>query len=152
MRNILLVVVVIVFGIFLVAFTNKGQTETTQVKGPEDTPSNVVFQEYKAEFEIITNGTARIFTDPKYHSLSPNVYIEKENPNAVIVKTENIKWSDFFATLPMKLDKNCLTTGTGQTFCTGNGKYLKFFINGIENPTALDETIKNNDSLQITFE
>ncbi|HRN96423.1 MAG TPA: hypothetical protein PLD54_03180, partial [Candidatus Levybacteria bacterium] len=72
------------------------------------------------------------------------------------VKKEGILWNDFFSTLPMGLSATCLTTGTGQTFCSGNttasnsGK-LQFILNGTENAVALDQIIQPGDKLLITF-
>ena len=104
-----------------------------------------------AEFEIVTNGTTRIFTDKKYHELSEDVRIEASDSNTVHVHKKGITWNDFFKTLPMSLDKKCLVTGTKQTFCTGNGKVLRFYINTIESPDILDLEIKNGDKLLVTF-
>jgi hypothetical protein len=107
--------------------------------------------EVTATFKIITNGTTRIFSDPRYHNLSKDVYITLQNPNTIVVKKTDIKWSDFFKTLPMSLDKNCLVTGTKQTFCTNENGKLYFYINNIENPNALDNPIRNNDFLLVEY-
>jgi hypothetical protein len=107
---------------------------------------------FTASFEIYTNGTKRIFTDTKYHNLSTNVYISSPNPGTVYVKGGKVTWTDFFSTLPMKLAKDCLTTGTGQVFCTNETKSLKFFINGSEDPDALDREINSNDNLIVKYE
>jgi hypothetical protein len=37
----------------------------------------------------------------------------------VHVRKAGVIWSDFFKTLPMELTKDCLITGTKQTFCIG---------------------------------
>jgi|SRR3990172_4262048 len=105
-----------------------------------------------ASFEIITLGTGRVFTASMYHNLSSDVYISMENPSQVHVKKEGITWTQFFKTLPMSLDKDCLTTGTGQTFCTNDAQTLKFYINDIENLNALDEVIEEGDHLLVTYD
>lgn len=107
---------------------------------------------YTASFEIYTKGTKRIFSDPKYHNKSSEVFITSDNPNTVQVKGEGITWADFFATLPMKLTKDCLTTGTGQIFCSGEKGRLKFEINGVEDPKVLDQVIQRNDLLVVSFD
>lgn len=107
--------------------------------------------EITATFKIITNGTTRIFSDSRYHNLSKDVYITSQNPDTIIVKKTNIKWSDFFKTLPMSLDKNCLVTGTKQTFCTNESGKLYFYLNGVESPSALDNIIGNNDFLFVEY-
>jgi len=105
----------------------------------------------KAAFAIFTNGTFRIFTASMYHNLSADVYIEPSNPNIVNVKKANITWDDFFKTLPMKLTHDCLTTGTGQTFCTKGNQTLKFYIKGRLDANALDQIINAGDQLLVSF-
>lgn len=114
----------------------------------ETTPQDV---DYKASFAIFTNGTFRIFTAAMYHNQSEEVFIEALSPNIVHVKKEGVTWNDFFATLPFSLDKDCLTTGTGQTFCSGSGGELRFFLNGTEDPDSLDKVIVEADKLLVTF-
>lgn len=104
-----------------------------------------------ASFAIFTHGTFRIFTASMYHNLSEDAYIEAVNPNIIYVKKAAITWNNFFTTLPFKLTSECLTTGTKETFCTGNGGALKFYINGEQNNGALSEEIKEGDKLLVTF-
>lgn len=105
-----------------------------------------------ATFEIYTNGTPRTFSAAMYHNLSDEVYIEAINLNLVHIKKQGITWDDFFKTLPFSLDENCLTTGTGQTFCTNQTKALKFYLNSELNQNALDRVINENDELIIRYE
>ncbi len=111
-----------------------------------------VFQEFTAGFEITTNGTKRIFTSPMYHNLSNDVYITAKDSSVVYIKKPNIAWQDFFDTLPMKLTKECLTTGTKQTFCTDSSGKLQFFINEQEIPRALEKEINPNDYLKVIYQ
>jgi len=105
----------------------------------------------QATFAIFTNGTFRIFTDPRYHNKSQDVYIEENNPNVVQVKKSGVTWGDFFLTLPMKVTANCLTTGTGQEFCSNKTHTLKFYINGVPFSDVLSEEIKPQDKLLISY-
>lgn len=105
----------------------------------------------EAAFAIFTNGTFRIFTASMYHNLSPDVYIESPNPNIVQVKKADITWNDFFKTLPMSLSRDCLTTGTGQTFCTEGTQTLKFYLNGQLDADALDKKISAGDQLLVSY-
>ena len=116
---------------------------------PDLTPISVNFT---ASFEIYTLGTKRIFTDKKYHNLTEDVYITSEEPSIIYVKKSGIKWSEFFATLPMKLEKDCLTTGTGQVFCTSEKNKLKFYVNDMEDPDALDKEIDEDGKLKVIYE
>ena len=97
------------------------QTDSPKKTSAISTPSPALIApknvDYKARFAIFTNGTKRVFTAPMYHNLSEDVYIEASDPSVVHVKKEGKTWMNFFLTLPFKLDKNCLTTVTNETFC-----------------------------------
>lgn len=107
--------------------------------------------DFTASFEIYTNGTKRVFTAAMYHNQSSDVYIQNSNPSTVYVKKDGVTWKNFFDTLPFSLTKECLVTGTKQTFCNTETKRLRFFLNDTEVPEALDLKIQPGDFLRITF-
>ncbi|MBI2195916.1 MAG: hypothetical protein HYU48_02625 [Candidatus Levybacteria bacterium] len=104
-----------------------------------------------ATFTIITDKITRSFANPKYHNQSANVFITAEEPSLVRVMKTGIKWSHFFATLPMKLTKACLITGDGETLCKGKQGTLKFYLNDAEDKDLLDREIKQGDRALIKF-
>lgn len=107
--------------------------------------------DYKAAFAIYTNGIFRVFTAAMYHNLSEDVYIQAENPNIVHVKKSGVTWDYFFKTLPFSVTRDCLITGTKETFCTNQTKTLKFYLNGARNDNLLNIEIKPNDKGLITY-
>lgn len=107
--------------------------------------------DYRASFAIFTNGTFRDFSSSKYHNQSKDVFTQSDNPNIIYVKKKGITWNDFFKTLPMGLSKDCLTTGTGQKFCTNEDGSLKFYLNGKRDDNVLSKEIKNGDQALITY-
>ncbi len=148
---LLLITVVILAGTYL--FLTQGSKPTTKPNSLE-TPAitNISSKvDYSAGFAIFTNGTFRIFTAAMYHNLSKDVYIQADNPNIVYVKKKGITWDDFFKTLPFELTKDCLTTGTKQTFCTNDSGKLKFYLNGKIDKNALDAEINNGDQLMVSY-
>lgn len=154
MKKIWLIVLpalVVLATILYLSQTANPKPQQTTPQFPTPTPSSVPV-EFTANFEIYTLGTKRVFTSPMYHNLSKEVYISSENPNQVHVYGTGITWGDFFSTLPMKLTKDCLTTGTKQVFCANNSYKLKFSINGSEDPDALDKEILRNDILKVTYD
>lgn len=150
MKRLLLIVLIVISVIAGVLFVSKKQPETTTPVQPTPTPTSK-YTNITATFEIYTLGTKRIFSDAKYHNKSDDVYIISESPNLIHIKKSGATWADFFATLPMKLTNECLTTGTGQVFCSGNKGNLIFEINGMEDENALDSIIKSGDNLKVTF-
>lgn len=142
----------LISGYLLLNKNNSTQTKTTKLQTDEGKAKKEVSIK-TAKFKIVTNGTTRIFTESKYHNQNENVFIEKNDPNTIIINGENIMWSDFFNSLPspMKLTKECLTTGTGQKFCNSNNKKLFFYLNNNEDLEVLDKTIKDNDNLLIEY-
>lgn len=150
-----LVSAIIILGVGFMVFLNKPQTEpTSQVEQVASTPrpfptSQAV--DIKASFTIITGNITRSFVNPKYHNQSPDVYIEASDPMMVRVKKAGTTWDDFFKTLPMKLTKDCLTTGDGETYCDQKDGSLKFYLNDVETPDLLEKQIKEGDKILIRF-
>lgn len=105
----------------------------------------------QASFAIFTNGTFRAFTASMYHNLSEDVFIQAKSPNIIYIKKHGITWDDFFKTLPFSLTKDCLTTGTKETFCTNQNGTLKFYLNGVRSDDFLDRQINYDDKALITY-
>lgn len=145
---VLSALVVLLAGIFLYSQTQVKPAFHKATPTPTPTPKQI---DIRAKFTIITNGITRSFKAEKYHNQSPDVFITGENPTTIHVKKEGITWDDFFRTLPMKLTKECLTTGDGETFCDGQDGNLRFYLNGLEDQDLLEKEIKENDSALIKF-
>lgn len=128
---------------------NPFQSSNTQTV----TPGAEVTQEVdrQAAFAIFANGVFRVFTDPMYHNLSPDVYIESGSSNIIRVKKSGVTWNDFFRTLPLTLSQTCLITGTKEVFCTDHTKSLKFYLNGEYVSDALNREIQDADQLLVSF-
>lgn len=106
---------------------------------------------FSAHFQIVTNGTKRTFTQAMYHHQDEDAFIDAANPEQVEVTRYGITWNDFFKTLPFSLDEECLVTGTGQKFCNSGAGRLRFYVNEIETPNALDQIIEPGDDLKVTY-
>src|SRR3989338_991461 len=144
-------ILILVAGAIFALSSSKPKAEPLESPTPTPQAAEEVEVDTKASFAIFTNGTLRIFTDSRYHNLSPDVYIESPNPNIVHVKKAGITCDDFFKTLPMKLEDDCLTTGTGQTFCTNETRALKFYINGQLDAATLNRVINSGDKLLVSY-
>ncbi len=146
------VILVFIFILWIVKLFSTSITPSpiaiTQTLTPAPTLEKV---DVKASFTIITGNITRSFKAEKYHNLSPDVYIQNPDPTIVYVIKPGVKWDDFFKTLPMKLTRDCLTTGDGETYCNGKDGSLKFYLNDVENPDLLDKEIKDGDKALIKF-
>lgn len=120
---------------------------------PTQATPEAAFAPYTASFQIIINGETRTFTDPRYHNKSSDVYISPEGSRQVqiTVTKPNITWGDLFETLPMSVDTNCIVTGTKQTFCNNQSQQLRFYINNVESPNALDTVIESSSQLKVAY-
>jgi len=143
--------IVISLVIFAFVFFNKSQTQKTSVSSPSPTPQMREVN-IKASFTIVTGTITRSFNAEKYHNQSPDVYVENPDPTIVHVTKNGITWDDFFKTLPMKLTKDCLITGDGETLCNGKNDALKFYLNDIQTSDLLDKEIRDGDKALIQYQ
>lgn len=141
-------ILVVIIALVLVNRSSRPSSSSELSASPT---SAVEEADFTATFRIVTQGLTRTFTASMYHNLSSDVYIEAKDPSVVNVKKRGTTWNDFFSTLPFKLSRDCLTTGTGETFCSGDGGTLKFYRNDVEDPNLLDREIAPGDRVLIDF-
>ncbi|MBI2594150.1 hypothetical protein HYW39_00465 [Candidatus Curtissbacteria bacterium] len=150
----LVVILLFIAGVVLLGGVLQNQKPSQSETGISSSPTSIPQAEevdLKASFQIITKGIVRSFKNPKYHLRSADVYLLADDSTIVHVKRIGITWDDFFKTLPMKLTKDCLTTGDGETFCSGSAGTLRFYLNDLENQNLLDVEIKEGDKALIKF-
>ena len=148
--HILIIIVFIAIGTISLRQYNNSQKQPASISVPTSKKS-LDQTDFTASFEIYTNGTRRIFTAAMYHNQSPSVFIQDPDPSIIYVKEAGTSWSDFFKTLPFSLNKDCLVTGTKETYCNTQTKKLRFFLNDLEMPDALNLEIQPGDSLRVTY-
>lgn len=153
MKKFIIVAGIIIVLISAAIFLSRPQVNNTPVLQTA-TPSPSVMEEkitITASFKIMTGDITRSFANPKYHNQSEDVFLSTNDSTIVHVTKSGITWADFFNTLPMKLTKDCLTTGDGEKLCDGQGGSLNFYLNGNEDIDLLDKEIKDNDQALITY-
>ncbi len=152
MRTLIFIVLGVVIGTLF--FSTMSENKILTKPSPSPSPIGKVEKANlvsKASFLIFTDGTKRDFGFERYYNQSEEVYITEAAPHIVISKKASITWGDFFKTLPMELTSECLTTGTGQTFCNTDSKKLVFYVNGNITTNLLQLPIKNNDRVLIHY-
>lgn len=161
MNKIVLIFLIIAGSLAGLYFFNKAASKSSlpDAKSISPSPTSIEFLiptnaqkiDYQAGFAIFTNGLFRVFTAAMYYHRSEGAFIEAKNPNIVNVKKAGITWGDFFNTLPFKLTRDCLTTGTKETFCSNEKGQLSFYLNGVKRDNLLDLKIKEADRALITY-
>lgn len=159
MGILLMLALVLIGSSVLIVRTRSEQTTTppksslspTSTPEPETVDPDLIGVDISATFTIITDDITRSFKAAKYHNQSQDVFITAADPTIVHVKKGRITWADFFATLPMKLTKECLITGDGETFCDGKQGTLRFYLNNVEEKNLLDKEIHDGDVILINF-
>lgn len=151
---ILIGIAVLAFGFFYYLnqksdLVSPPEIVSTQTTEPAASTSS---ENFEAKFEIYTLGTKRQFGNAMYLGQSEDAYLTSDDPSVVHVEKSGITWQEFFDTLPFQIDKECLHTGTSQTFCTDKDGTLKFFLNGDETSNALSAPIMPGDSLVVRYE
>src|SRR3990167_3093923 len=97
MKSALIIAGILILGAGAIFAFSSAKPKAEPLESPTPTPkvAEKVEVDTRASFTIFTNGTLRIFTDPRYHDLSSDVYIESPNSNIVNVKKARITWDDF---------------------------------------------------------
>ena len=143
-------------------YSEEGYTADMLFNLPDDTITNapvsqdttkIINYPLSAEFTVTINGIARKFNSAMYSKQDFAVYIDETDSSKIIVTEAGVTWQDFFDTMPapFKLTNDCITTGTSETYCTGQNGELKFMLNGVETPEALDLVINAGDILNVIY-
>lgn len=155
---VLIIVAVALLGASILVIFNQSPSSVKLLDDEEvtvtTTPQPTVTEEpvnYYAGFAIFTNGIKRNFSAAMYHNLSKDVFINASNPDIVSVKKRGVTWDDFFKTLPFGLTHYCLTTGSGELFCTSERGTLKFYLDGIKAEDLLSREIQDGNRVLISY-
>lgn len=115
-----------------------------------------------ADFKVYINNVAYDFSQEKYQTIeAPNeehdfeqegyVHLHDSNGEIIHVHKEAITVGDFFDSLAMSFDKNCLALDTGEKYCNEEAKSLKFYINGQLNDQFENYEIQDLDRILLTY-
>jgi hypothetical protein len=87
-----------------------------------------------AAFLVMLDGNTLDFSQQKYQVKSP--YIHVENGVGVLLHkhASQVPVGEFFRSVGMQVTDNCLLSDDGKSYCSMDGKKLRFFVNGTELP------------------
>jgi hypothetical protein len=117
-----------------------------------------------SDFKLYINGQAYNFSQAKYMTETDNsggvencatgsvfAHMHDLDGNLVHKHATGATWGYFFSTLNITLSPDCIAMDMGEKYCSGNGKTLRFFVNGKEVHGLADYEIHNLDKVIITF-
>lgn len=122
------------------------QTETTI---PTDIEEESVH--LHADLRMVLDGRTLDFNQERYFERDEGVHFHAGSVPVVHVEEEGIAWGDFLATHGMTLEDACLSLETGERYCAGEGKELRFFINNVRIDTFADLPIADLQRVLIFF-
>lgn len=104
-----------------------------------------------ADFKVYIEGRALDFSLPKYQVRSEFIHVEDGNGDVIHSHAAGATLGDFFKTLNMKFEKGCFTMDTGERFCDGDGKRLRFYVNGQPSEEYGSHVVRNLEKYLITY-
>ena len=104
-----------------------------------------------ADLRVVLNGTAVNFAQDNYREQNENVHMHEGSEPVVHVHAPGIVWSDFFSSLKMNLTDECLTLDTGESYCTGDGNELRFYVNGVATDSIVEAKIADLQRVMVYF-
>lgn len=96
---------------------------------PEETDTHEVH--IHADLRVILEGQAIDFNQEKYFERSEAVHFHEGSAPTVHVHEEGVTWEAFFRSLDMGVNRACFTAEDGTQSCSGNGKELRAYVNGV---------------------
>jgi hypothetical protein len=87
----------------------------------------------RAGFLIDLRGKEQWITDPDFQFKNERVYLTPKAKNVVFFRAGDVTWGEFFETVGVKVEGNCVTVQGEQT-CTAEGERLEVVINSEAKP------------------
>jgi hypothetical protein len=103
-----------------------------------------------ADFKVYLDGKAVDFSKQQYMVREKYVHVEDMNGNVVHFHATGVTIGEFFRTLGMRFTSECFVMNK-QKYCTGEGKTLKFYVNGEPNDLYGDYLASDLDKLLISY-
>ncbi len=105
-----------------------------------------------ANWSVVLNGEEIWLENPKYQLRSEFVHLE-DGESTIHKHATGITMGYFLNTLGWKFSRDCLQFDDGRKFCNdaANGKFLKFFVNGVQNEKFGRYDFQDNDTIKIIY-
>lgn len=100
-----------------------------------------------AVFLVMIDGTPIDFSQAKYQVKSPYIHVENGVGTTLHKHATQVPVGEFFRSVGMQVTSDCFVSDDGSSYCTGDGKRLRFLVPGAEgNPAAINGYIFDDNS------
>ncbi len=104
------------------------------------------------DFKVYLNGKNSIdFSQRKYQVRVPYVHVEDNDGDIIHVHATGVRLGMFFDSLGMQLTKECFKADDGTSYCNGNGKTLKFYVNNVSNTEFGNYLLHDLDKILVSY-
>lgn len=116
-----------------------------------------------ADFKLYINGQEWNFSREKYMSEGAGgdeenctfgetlAHLHNMDGEVVHKHATGVTWGYFFSTLNISFEPGCLLMDDGSGYCSGDGRRLRYFVNGLEVSGIRDYEIRDLDRVLITY-
>ncbi len=103
----------------------------------------------KAILKVMINGKEK---ELPINTTQKSSFVSFGEKGTVATHAKNVHLSYVFEMLGMLFTKDCLVTETKESFCTGDGKELKLFVNGIQNYFFDGHVVEKGEEILVKYE
>ncbi len=102
----------------------------------------------KAKLKVMINGKEK---ELPINTAQKSSFVSFSEKGTVATYAKNTHLGYVFEMLGMQFNKDCLMTETKESFCTGDGKELKLFVNGVQNYFYDGHVVENGEEILIEY-
>lgn len=104
-----------------------------------------------ADFKVYLDGQVVNFSQPQYQLRHANAHVEAGDGDVLHMHAAHVTMGAFLETLGMRFNSTCFVLDTGQSFCNGDGKTLKFYVNGQPNAQFDGYVLRHLDRILVSY-
>jgi len=107
-----------------------------------------------AIFLVVIDGSPVDFRQDKYQVKSPFIHVENGVGTTLHKHALRVPVGEFFKSLGMQVEEGCFVSDDGSSYCTGEGKRLRFFVGEteIQTPSAINGyVLSDGDSFLLYY-
>lgn len=114
-------------------------------------PTNLQIVHEHAKFAVYLNGDPVDFSLRKYQVKDRFIHVEGGDGTTLHKHVAGMNLGDFFSSLGMKFTRDCFILDNGESYCNGDDKTLKFYVNGEQNSMFDNYEPMDGDKILISY-